>query len=114
MIQKINIITNRTDGHVDFFYLFNVGFYRLTLCEPPYKSKAAWLSTLVIDENNREDGFGNHLLAHAEEQAKKMGRSAISLEVVWGSWGRDWYERKGFVVVAEGINEDMVVMTKFI
>ena len=114
MIQEINIITNRTDGHVDFFYLFNVGFYRLTLCEPTYKSNAAWLSTLVIDEKLRGEGFGNHLLANAEEQAKKFGCSSISLEVEWRSWVRDFYERKGFVVVAEGINEDMVVMTKFI
>jgi len=86
--------------------------YRLTLCEPPYKSKAAWLSTLIIDERHRKLGYGNDLLANAETQARKLGCTALSLEVEWRSWVRDWYERKGFVVVAEGYEDKMVVMTK--
>lgn len=88
--------------------------YRLTLCEPKYKSKAAWLSTLIIDEKHRTNGYGNELLAHAEEQARKWGCTALSLEVEWRSWVRDWYERKWFVVVAEGIEDSMVVMTKIL
>lgn len=112
---QINLpIVNRTEGYVDLFYLANIGLYRLTLCEPNYKSKAAWLSTLVIDEEHRTDGHGNELLAHAEKQAKKLGCTALSLEVEWKSWVRDWYERKGFFVVAEGIDENMVVMTKML
>lgn len=107
-------IANRTEGHLDLFYYANVGMYRLTLCEPNYKSKAAWLSTLIIDERNRTLGYGNELLAHAEEQARKWGCTALSLEVEWRSWVRDWYERKGFVVVAEGIEDSMVVMTKIL
>ena len=115
MEQRMNFpIVNRTDGHMDLFYYSNIGMYRLTLCEPPYKSKAAWLSTLVIDEEHRNVGHGNELLAHAEEEARKWKCSALSLEVEWKSWVRDWYERKGFVVVAEGIDDSMVVMTKIL
>jgi GNAT superfamily N-acetyltransferase len=115
MEQRMNFpIVNRTDGHMDLFYYSNIGMYRLTLCEPAYKSKAAWLSTLVIDEEHRNVGHGNELLAHAEEEARKWKCSALSLEVEWKSWVRDWYERKGFVVVAEGIDDSMVVMTKIL
>lgn len=116
MEQKIiNLpIVNRTDGHLDLLYYSNIGMYRLTLCEPKYKSKAAWLSTLIIDEEHRTHGHGNELLAHAEELARKFGCTALSLEVEWRSCIRDWYERKGFVVVAEGIEDSMVVMTKIL
>lgn len=107
-------IVNRTDCHLDLFYYSNIGMYRLTLCEPHYKSKAAWLSTVIVDENHRGDGNGNELLAHAEKEARKLGCTALSLEVEWRSWVRDWYERKGFVVVAEGIEDSMVVMTKML
>ena len=107
-------IVNRTDGHLDLFYYSNIGMYRLTLCEPKYKSKAAWLSTVIIDEKYRGEGHGNKLLAHAEKEARNLGCTALSLEVEWKSWVRDWYERKGFVVVAEGIEDNMVVMTKIL
>lgn len=107
-----NPIVNRTNGHLDLFYYSNIGMYRLTLCEPHYKSKAAWLSTLIVDESHRGCGHGNELLDHAEEGARKWNCTAISLEVEWRSWVRDWYERKGFVVVAEGYEDKMVVMTK--
>lgn len=107
-------IANREDGHLDLFYYSNLGMYRLTLCEPKYKLSAAWLSTLVVTENHRQNGHGNELLAHAEKEARRWNCSALSLEVKWRSWVRDWYERKGFVVVAEGIDENMVVMTKIL
>ena len=115
MQLQINLpVVNRTEGHLDLFYCGNIGLYRLTLCEPKYKSKAAWLSTVIIDEKYRGEGHGNKLLEHAEEQANKWGCTALSLEVEWRSWVRDWYERKGFVVVAEGIEDSMVVMTKIL
>lgn len=107
-------IVNRTDGHLDLFYYSNIGMYRLTLCEPKDKSEAAWLSTVIIDEKYRGEGHGNKLLAHAEKEARNWGCTALSLEVEWRSWVRDWYERKGFVVVAEGIEDSMVVMTKIL
>ena len=105
-------IVNRTDGHLDLFYYSNIGMYRLTLCEPNYKSNAAWLSTLVVTENHRNEGHGSELLRHAEQQAKAWNCIALSLEVEWKSWLRDWYARMGFVVVAEGYEDKMVVMTK--
>ena len=117
MEQKImNLpIANRIDGHLDLFYYSNIGMYRMTLCEPKYKSKAAFISTVIIDENHRGDGHGNELLEHAEGEAKKFGCNAISLEVEWRSWVRDWYERKGFVVVHESYYDDkMVIMTKLL
>lgn len=115
MQLQINLpIVNRTDDHLDLFYYSNIGMYRLTLCENHYKSKAGWLSTLIVDENYRRNKHGNKLLEYAEEQAKKWGCTALSLEVEWKSWIRDWYERKGFVVVAEGIEDNMVIMTKIL
>ena len=113
-VQIESPIANRTERHLDLFYYANVGMYRLTLCEPKYKSKAAWLSTLIVDERQRALGYGNDLLDHAEIQARKLGCTALSLEVEWRSWVRDWYERKGFVVVSEGIEDSMVVMTKIL
>ena len=107
-------IINRTNSHLDLFYYSNIGMFRLTLCEPSKKSRATWLSTLIVDENHRNEGHGNELLQYAEEEARKMDSSALSLEVEWKSWKRDWYERKGFVVVAEGIEDNMVVMTKIL
>ena len=115
MQLQINLpIVNRTDSHLDLFYCGNIGLYRLTLCEPHYKSKAAWLSTVIIDEKYRGEGHGNELLEHAEKEARNLGCTALSLEVEWKSWIRDRYERKEFVVVAEGIEDNMVVMTKIL
>lgn len=115
MQLQINLpVVNRTEGHLDLFYCGNIGLYRLTLCEPKDKSEAAWLSTVIIDEKYRGEGHGNKLLAHAEKEARNWGCTALSLEVEWKSWVRDWYERKGFVVVAEGIEDNMVVMTKIL
>ena len=107
-------IVNRTDGYLDLFYYSNIGMYRLTLCEPQYKSKAAWLSTVIVTEDHRHEGHGNELLAHAEREARRWNCSALSLSVEWKSWVRDWYERKGFVVVAEGIDSTNVTMTKIL
>ena len=116
MEQKFNLpIVNRTYGHMDLFYYSNIGMYRMTLCEPRYKSKAAFISTLIIDEEHRGDGHGNELLEHAEKEARAWNCNAISLEVEWKSWKRDWYERKGYVVVHELYYDDkMVVMTKIL
>lgn len=107
-------IVDRSDGCLDLFYYSNIGMYRLTLCEPQYKSNAAWLSTLIVTENHRHEGHGNELLAHAEREARRWNCSALSLSVEWKSWVRDWYERKGFVVVVEGIDSTKVTMTKIL
>lgn len=107
-------IVNRTDGYLDLFYYSNIGMYRLILCEPRYKSNAAWLSTLIVTEDHRHEGHGNELLAHAEREARRWNCSALSLSVEWKSWVRDWYERKGFVVVVEGIDSTNVTMTKIL
>ena len=116
MEQKINIpIVNRTDGHLDLFYYSNIGIYRMTLCEPRYKSNAAFISTLIVDEEQRGQGHGNELLAHAENEARKWGCSSLTLEVKWESWQKDWYERNGFLVVHElYYDENTVVMTKIL
>ena len=116
MEQKFNLpIVNRNDGHLDLFYYSNIGMYRMTLCEPKQKSNAAFISTVLIDENHRGEGHGNELLEHAENEARKWGCNAITLEVKWKSWKRDWYERKGFLVVHElYYDEKTVVMTKIL
>ena len=116
MEQKFNLpIVNRKNDHIDLFYTSNLGMYRMTLCDPKYKSKAAFISTLLVDENHRGEGHGNELLAHAEKEARAWGCNAMTLEVEWKSWKRDWYERRGFVAVHELYYDDkMVVMTKLL
>jgi len=95
-------------GEEMYLYLEN-GMCRLTL--PPKCPNVAFLSTLVVDACHRYNGVGNMLLAAAEKTAIEKGCNVMTLQTET-KWTMNWYARHGFVVVGEGYEDDMVLMSK--
>ena len=57
----------------------------------------AWLENVIVHESIRRQGYGNRLLFHAEQEAKKLGLDALWLFVDGPEWVKEWYERNGYV-----------------
>ena len=70
------------------------------------------ISSLTVDIDHRKQGEAKLIMALAEASARNNQIQYISLQVLEGSWMKKWYERLGFVVVAEGYEPNMVIMTK--
>ena len=84
-------------------------------CRMTYSKKCEnviWISSLTVDIDHRKQGEGKLVMALAEASAKNNNIPYISLQVQADSWMKKWYERLGYVVVAEGYEENMVIMTK--
>lgn len=72
----------------------------------------AWLDGLSVVAGSRKKGIGNSLLARAQERAKAIGATRLSLWTEPQSWMREWYERQGFQVVEE--DRDRVILSKML
>lgn len=106
-------VKNTEELGTDYYCTDEHGVCRLTV----YKScpDAVWLSSLVVDENHRRRHIGERILRYAEFLATEELRcSVLSLQVKSGSWMEQWYKRRGFIHVADGYMEDMVIMTKML
>lgn len=95
---------------VDMFCHVPYGSCRLTIS--PRCPNVLWLSTLVVDENHRKQGVGTLMLKEVEKVAADNGCSVISLQTWTDSWQQKWYSRHGYNVIADGYDEDMVMMSK--
>ena len=65
-----------------------------------------FVSTLIVNESNRQHGIGKQLLRAAE------CCNRVSLQVENNSWKKEWYKREGYDVIADGYDEGMIIMSK--
>ena len=108
----MNLIETRNEYGSDIFCHIDYGLCRLTINKKC--PNVLWLSTFVVDEMHRFQGIGSRLLQKVIELAKTDGFTIISLQVESTSWMEKWYERNGFVKVADGYDDNMVIMSKYV
>lgn len=102
MIKDIN------DFGIDLFITTDVGLCRITI--PSKTPTVAFLSTLVVDGKYRHRGIGNKLLDTAKLIAKEYFCNVLTLQCE-EDWRVNWYERKGFVIIGEGYDPNMILMS---
>jgi len=105
----MTIITDKSKYGNELYIYLETGMCRLTIS--PKCPAVAFLSTVVVDEAHRGQGVGNAILAEAEKTAKQKGCNVMTLQTETG-WTMGWYARHGFMVVGEGYEDDMVLMSK--
>lgn len=102
MIKDIN------NYGIDLFITSEYGLCRITI--PNKTPTAAFLSTLIVDGKHRHQGIGNKLLDTAKLIAKDYSCDVLTLQCEEG-WKADWYKRKGFIIIGEGYNSNMILMS---
>lgn len=101
MIKDIN------DYGIDLFITSEYGLCRITI--PNKTPTVAFLSTVIVDEKHRHQGIGNNLLDTAKLIAKEYSCEVLSLQC--NEWRTDWYKRKGFTIIGEGYDPNMIIMS---
>lgn len=56
----------------------------------------AMIYQLSVEERHRRNGYGKMLLDEAENEARRLGASVVSLAAKKGSFMLDWYQRDGY------------------
>lgn len=102
MIKDIN------NYGIDLFITSACGLCRITI--PSKTPTVAFLSTIVVDGKYRHRGVGNKLLDNAKLIAKEYSCDVLTLQCEEG-WRVDWYKRKGFVIIGEGYDPNMILMS---
>ena len=62
----------------------------------------AMIYRLSVEKNHRRNGYGRMLLKEAEDEARRLGASVVSLSAKKGSFMLDWYQRCGYRPVFSG------------
>lgn len=102
MIKDIN------DYGIDLFITSEYGLCRITI--PNKTPTVAFLSTVIVDYKHRHKGIGNKLLDTAKLIAKEYYCEVLTLQCDEG-WKADWYKRKGFMIIGEGYDPNMIIMS---
>lgn len=102
MIKDVN------DYGIDLFITSEYGLCRITI--PDKTPTVAFLSTLIVDDKHRHRGIGNKLLDTAKLIAKEYDCDVLTLQCEEG-WKVNWYNRKGFVIIGEGYDPNMILMS---
>jgi len=102
MIKDIN------DYGIDLFITSEYGLCRITI--PNKTPTAAFLSTVIVDDKHRHQCIGNKLLDTAKLIAKEYSCKVLTLQCEEG-WRANWYKRKGFVIIGEGYDPNMILMS---
>ena len=102
MIKYIN------DYGIDLFITSEYGLCRITI--PNKTPTVAFLSTLIVDDKHRHCGIGNKLLDTAKLIAKEYDCEVLTLQCNDG-WKINWYKRKGFMIIGEGYDPNMIIMS---
>ena len=108
----MDIIKSEDKYGFNLFCHVQYGFCRLTI--PRECQGVIFLSTLNVDIAHRRQGIASRLLSEVETAAKMRGFRVISLEVESKSWMKEWYERSGYIQVAEGYEVGMVIMSRLL
>lgn len=108
----MDIISSEDKYGFNLFCHVQYGFCRLTI--PRVCQGVIFLSTLNVDIAHRRQGIASRLLSEAETAAKMRGFRVISLQVESNSWMKEWYERIGYIQVAEGYEDGMIIMSRFL
>ena len=81
----------------DVWYVNAVdGTYRFAVYKYDDDDDTLYLSNVFVKEDSRRHGYGNEILASAEEYAKRFGAKVICLKVLSGSDVHRWYKRHGY------------------
>ena len=72
------------------------GTYRFAVYKYDDDNDTIYLSNVFVKEDSRRQGYGNEILASAEEYADRLGASVICLKVLSGSDVHRWYKRHGY------------------
>lgn len=101
MIKDIN------DYGIDLFITSEYGLCRITI--PNKTPTVAFLSTVIVDDNHRQQGIGNKLLDTAKLIAKEYNCEVLTLQC--DGWRTNWYRSKGFMIIGEGYDPNMIIMS---
>lgn len=102
------MIKDTNDYGVDLFITSEYGLCRITI--PNKTPTVAFLSTIIVDDKHRHRGIGNKLLDTAKLVAKEYYCKVLTLQCNEG-WRIDWYKRKGFMIIGEGYDPNMILMS---
>lgn len=72
------------------------GTYRFAVYKYDDDNDTIYLSNVFVKEDSRRQGYGNEILASAEDYANRLGASVICLKVLSGSDVHRWYKRHGY------------------
>lgn len=76
-----------------------VGTVQLDTATPPNQPHRAEVTKLLVDPNFRRRGIARALMAELERQARRLGRSLITLDTVTGDKAEPLYASLGFATV---------------
>ncbi|MBR6829811.1 MAG: GNAT family N-acetyltransferase [Paludibacteraceae bacterium] len=106
----MDIVVDHNEYGIDMLCHVPHGSCRLTIS--PRCPNVLFLSSVVVDENHRAQYIGTQMLKEIEKVAVDNGCSVISLQTWANSWKQEWYSRHGYIVVADGYDDRMVMMSK--
>lgn len=89
--------------------------YGIIRCDFEDKPNTLFLSNLIVNENNRKQGYGTELINEAISYAKDHYCDTVSLEVDENEiWLLTWYKKLGFIIVGYGYMDNYLLMSKYI
>jgi GNAT superfamily N-acetyltransferase len=78
-----------------------VGTVQVVLAFPPNQPHRAEIARMLVHRGARRRGIAAQLLAAAEEEARRAGKTLLVLDAVTGGDAARLYEREGWTVVGE-------------
>ena len=90
----------QTDGRVVFVAEDEAGILgtvQLVPCQIPNQPHRADIAKMLVHRRARRLGVGERLLAAAEAQAPRLGRTLLMLDTVTGDAGDRLYRRRGWI-----------------
>lgn len=78
-----------------------VGSVQLDLSTPANQSHRAGIAKLLVHPEHRRQGLARSLMTALEEEARRCGRSLLTLDTVSGSAAEPLYASMGYVRVGE-------------
>lgn len=68
---------------------------------PKHRAGIYYINAIAVDPNHRGEKLGFKLMMHARDQAKKLGYSAIDLDVLSNNSAVSFYQSLGFEILCE-------------
>lgn len=94
--SNINTREEKTDfGKIWYINAIDNSF-RFALYKYDDDSNSLYLSNVFVEESNRRQGLGNHILSLVNDFAKKINVKEIFLKVKKGTFMCQWYKKNGY------------------